>query len=314
MSSIIATILFAVLGGALIIASRRAVRAVAQQSDRYSSGEKPLLPAALFGGGIVSIIIAVLVLVLSVTTIVGTRQVGIATAFNRPTGQTFNNGLHFKAPWVEIHEMDGAVQIDTYQNASGTDRRIPVRLGNNSTAMADASIRWQIRQDSADELFVQYKTFDGVRVNLIERNLKVALNEAFAKFDPLDKKNLEESPLPSIAGQALNLLRDKVGKEVEILDVSVPTIDYDDKTEERINQINEERANTTKAQQEVLTNDARRQAAEKLANMPPPNLRISIANCLNKMAETGKNLNCFPIGQGVLPTVNIPSPVAGPQG
>ena len=150
-----------------------------------------------------------------------------------------------------------------------------------------------------------------MRVNLIERNLKVALNEAFASFDPLATKNLETSPLPAISKDALDLLRDKVGSEVEIIDVSVPTIDYDDKTEERINQINEERANTTKAGQEVETNKKRREAAEELAKMPPPDLRISIANCLNKMAETGTNLNCFPIGQGVVPTLSIPNPAAG---
>jgi len=249
----------------------------------------------------------VLFLVLSCTTVVGTRQIGVATQFNRPTGTTYSNGFHFKSPLVQVHEMDGAVQIDTYQG----ERRIAVRLGNNSTALADASVRWQIKQDAADELFVQYKTFDGVRVNLIERNLKVALNEAFAAFDPLAAKNLDESPLPAIAKEAFELLKKKVGAEVDILDVAVPTIDYDDKTEERINQINEERANTTKAEQEIKTNEARRQAAEKLAGMAPPDLRIAIANCLNKMAETGHNLNCFPIGQGVVPTLAIPNPAPG---
>lgn len=252
----------------------------------------------------VSAVLFVVATLMSTLVIVGTRQVGIATAFNKPTGQTYGNGLHFVAPWVQVHEMDGAIQIDTYQG----DNRIAVRLGNNSTAFADASIRWQIKQDEADELFVQYKTFDGVRVNLIERNLKVALNEAFAAFDPLAEKNLDKSPLPDISEEALKLLRDKVGTEVDILDVSVPTIDYDESTENRINQINEERANTTKAAQEVQTNEQRRAAAEKLANMPPPDLRIAIANCVNKMAETGNNLNCFPIGQGVTPILEVPNP------
>ncbi len=268
-----------------------------------------VLTVKVFGGGAVvtaavSGFLALLCLVLASTAIVGTRQIGVATQFNRPNGETYTNGFHFKSPMVKVHEMDGAVQIDTYQG----DNRITVRLGNNSTALADASIRWQIKQDAADELFVQYKTFDGVRVNLIERNLKVALNEAFASFDPLATKNLETSPLPDISKDALDLLRKKVGTEVEIIDVSVPTIDYDDKTEERINQINEERASTTKAEQEIKTNEARREAAEKLAGMAPPDLRIAIANCLNKMAETGTNLNCFPIGQGVVPTLSIPNP------
>lgn len=255
-------------------------------------------------------VITLVTLVVACSTIVGTRQVGVATSFNRPTGVTYSNGIHFKAPWVKVHEMDGAVQIDTYQG----DSRIAVRLGNNSTALADASIRWQIKQDAADDLFVQYKTFDGVRANLIERNLKVALNEAFASYDPLARKNLEVSPLPQISAESLELLREKVGAEVEILDVSVPTIDFDDETEKRINEINSERAKTTAAEQEIKTNDAKRKAAETLANMPPPNLSIAIANCLNKMAESGVSLSCFPIGgNGVVPTIAIPNPtpVAG---
>lgn len=265
-------------------------------------GREPI-PKMVTVGGVAMFVVT---LILSSFTIVGTRQIGVATAFNKPTGQTFGNGLHIVAPWVQVHEMDGAVQIDTYQG----DNRISVRLGNNSTALADASIRWEIKQEAASNLFVQYKTFEGVKQNLIERNLKVALNEAFASFDPLATKNLEVSPLPAISETALKLLRDKVGEEVEILDVSVPTIEYDPKTEERINQINEERANTTKATQEVQTNEQKRLAAEKLAGMAPPDLRIAIANCLNKMADTGQNLNCFPIGSGVTPFLEIPNPGA----
>lgn len=262
-----------------------------------------LAPVALLTA-LVSGALTVLLVVVASVNIVGTRQVGIATSFGRPTGATYGNGLHFTPPWVEVHEMDGAVQIDTYEG----DRRIAVRLGNNSTALADASIRWQIEEHAAPELFQQYKTFDGVRVNLIERNLRVALNEAFAAYDPLDKKNLEESPLPGIAAQALTLLRSKVGDQVEILDVSVPTIDFDDKTEDRINQVNAERAKTTAAAQEVLTNEQKRLAAEKLAGMAPPDLRIAIANCVNKMAESGQSLNCYPIGGNALPTIAVPNP------
>lgn len=59
---------------------------------------------------------------------------------------------------------------------------------------------------------------------------------------------------------------------------------------------------------QVKTNDAKREAAEKLANMPAPDLKIAIANCLNKMADSGVNLNCFPIGQGVVPTLAVPNP------
>jgi len=245
-------------------------------------------------------------LVLGCFTVVGTRQVGIATAFGKPTGQTYSNGLHVKAPWVIVTEMDAAIQNDTYKG----DARIPVRLGNNSTALADVSIRWQIKQDAADNLFVDYKTFDNVRSNLITRNLQAALNEAFATFDPLATKNLDRSPLPELSAATLKTLRAKVGEQVEIFDVVIPTIDYDDQTEARINDINAERAKTTAAQQAVLTAEQIRQANEKLAQSPvPPSALVIIQTCLNKALDKGTNpAGCWPIGGNVVPTFAVPAP------
>lgn len=270
-------------------------------SKRTSSG---IGPAGVAGA--VGLALALIVLALGCATIVGTRQIGIVTTFGRPTGTTLDNGLHFKAPWAVVTEMDGAIQNDTYKG----DHRIAVRLGNNSTALADVSIRWEIQQSAADGLFVQYKTFDNVRVNLIERNLQAALNEAFAKFDPLATKNLNISPLPEIGQQTLKALQAKVGEQVTIFDVVIPTIDYDDQTEGRINDINAERARTTAAEQAVKTAEQQRKANEMLALAPtPPSVLVVIANCVNKSVEKGLNpAGCWPIGQGVLPTVAVPNP------
>lgn len=258
------------------------------------------------GVGVIGAAIAVIILATGCFTIVGTRQVGIVTSFGKPTGQTFTNGLHVKAPWLVVTEMDAAIQNDTYKG----DSRIAVRLGNNSTAMADVSIRWQIKQDAADNLFVDYKTFDNVRANLITRNLQAALNESFAAFDPLSTKNLDQSPLPGLAATTLKTLRAKVGDQVEIFDVVIPTIDYDDQTEARINDINAERAKTTAAEQSVKTADQIRQANEKLAQAPAPQSPlVIIATCLNKAVEKGMNpAGCWPIGGGVVPTLAVPNP------
>jgi regulator of protease activity HflC (stomatin/prohibitin superfamily) len=258
--------------------------------------------AARIGAGI-AVLLFVGCLLIASANIVGTRQVGIVTSFGKPTGTTLSNGLHWVLPWKKVHEMDAAIQNDVFNG----EHRVSVRLGNNSTALADVNIRWEIRPDAADELFQQYKDFANVRSNLIERNMRVALNEAFTQFDPLssdpNKNNL--SAIPTVA---LKALQGKVGDQVQILDLSVPIIDYDDNTENRINSINEERAKTTQAEQQVKTNDAKRQAAEKLANMPVPDLQIAISACVNKMAESGTALPCFPIG-GVVPTLAVPNPM-----
>ncbi|ARW57165.1 band-7-like membrane protein [Mycobacterium phage Riparian] len=275
-------------------------------------------PAALIGLG-TSALVFLISLVLACTTIVGTRQVGIVTQWNRPTGETLSNGLHFILPWTSVHEMDAAIQNDVYNG----DHRIQVRLGNNSTAMADVNVRWEIKPDQADELFQQYKTFDNVRSNLVERNLRTVLNEAFMAFDPLagdpkppvgpDGKPTGPAPKPvtlsSVTADALAQLQAK-SDQVTILDLSVPVIDYDDNTEQKINAINAARADTTRAEQEAKTAEQKRLAAEELAKQPIPDLRIAIAACVNKMAETGQTLNCFPLGNNVVPTLQVPNPAA----
>ncbi|QGJ90117.1 membrane protein [Mycobacterium phage Indlulamithi] len=264
-------------------------------------------PAALLVAG-VAVIIFIITAALACTSIVGTRQVGIVTKWNKPTGETFDSGLHFVLPWTDVHEMDAAIQNDVFNG----DKRIQVRLGNNSTALADVNIRWEIKQDQADELFQQYKTFDNVKSNLIERNLRTALNEAFMKFDPLAGEPEKGAPpnatLSSVTADTLALMKQKSGNQVNILDLSIPVIDYDDNTEQRINAINAARAQTTQAEQDAKTATQRRLAAEELSKQPVPDLKIAIAACVNKMAESGQNLNCFPIGSNVLPTLAVPNP------
>lgn len=270
-----------------------------------SRDEDVQFPAFIVGA--IALILTFVFFISASANIVGTRQVGIVTNFGKPTGETLSNGLHWLAPWKKVEEMDAAIQNDVYNG----DSRIQVRLGNNSTALADVNIRWNIKQDAADELFRQYKTFGNVRSNLIERNLRTALNEAFTKFDPLAGEPLPGQPrvdLNSVTQNALALMRDKSGDQVEIIDLSIPVIDYDDNTEQRINAINAARAETTKAEQDAKTAEQRAAAAKVLANQPVPNLSIAIAACVNKMAETGQNLNCFPIGSNVVPTLAIPNP------
>jgi hypothetical protein len=49
-----------------------------------------------------------------------------------------------------------------------------VRLGNNSTAFVDVSVRGRIQPAAADELFLDYRDFDNVRDNPVTRQLRAA--------------------------------------------------------------------------------------------------------------------------------------------
>lgn len=253
--------------------------------------------AVAFVVAVISGVVGLMFFAFAATTVVGTRQIGIETKFGRPTGTTLSNGLHLKSPVTEVTEMDGAVQIDQHTG----DHRIKIRLGNSSTADADVSVRWQIKPDAAPELFVQYKTFDNVRTNLVTRNLQVALNEVFAAFDPLAPQNLDRSPLPGLSEKAKVILAAKVGDQVEILDVAVPTIDYDDGTEQKINQLNQERAATAVAEQAKKTAVEQAKANGELAGSVSHDPNVLVSKCLDIAREKGLALLCWPTP--VLPTI-----------
>lgn len=287
-----------------------------------TTGEKP----GIFVIGIALITVATLFLILGAFTIIGTRQVGIATSFGRPTGTTFENGLHWKAPWANVTEMDGSIQYNSYKREGEQDNPVNVRLGNNSIAAADVTIRWEIKQPAAPELFVQYKTFDKVRENLIERNLQVALNQVFQSFDPLSSQWVNGAPLSDFANDAKEKLNTIVGGQVNILDISIAKLDYDDRTEDKLNRQNEERANTevarqqvktaeeqakaatAQAEQQILTAEAEKQAAELRAQQPPPNLPAAVADCIRKLSDAQKDPSgCW--GQiGGAPLITLPRP------
>lgn len=255
---------------------------------------------------VVALTLAVLAFFFGCFTIVGTRQIAIVTAYGRPTGVSLNNGFHGKWPWQMTHQMDGAVQIDKYVKEGNRDERIMVRLGNQSTAWADVSIRWQLKQSAAPELFQQYKTFDNVRVNLIERNLSVALNEVFAAFNPLDPRNLEVSPLPALAKKAADILRQDVGGQVDIFDVNVPTIQYDQGTEDKINQLNQQRAQTSIAIESQRTAEAQAKANEILSRSISNDPNVVVQNCITAAINKGISpLGCWP-GTSAMPTVPVP--------
>ena len=84
-------------------------------------------------------VLTAFVLALGSFTVVSTRNVGVVTTFSKPNG-TLSNGLHFKAPWQLVTEMNGTIQIDNHTGEQAT----AVRLGNNSTASVDNSVRWRI--------------------------------------------------------------------------------------------------------------------------------------------------------------------------
>ena len=247
---------------------------------------------------VVAGVITLFVLILGSTTIVSARNIGVVTTFGRPGG-TLSNGLHWKAPWQSVTEMNGTIQIDNHTGENATT----VRLGNNSTAFVDNSVRWRIQPAAADELFLDYRDFENVRDNLVTRELRAALNEVFADFDPLAPENVEGANVQALGDEVAQKLRAKVGGQIEILNVIVPLVNYDDATQERINALNVEKANTRIAEQRAKTAEAEARANEILAASVSNDPNVLVSKCLDAAREAGISpLGCWPNTTAV-PTV-----------
>ncbi len=247
---------------------------------------------------VVAGVIALFVVILGSTTIVSARNVGVVTTFGRPSG-TLSNGLHWKAPWQSVTEMDGTIQIDNHTGESATT----VRLGNNSTANVDNSVRWRIQPAAADELFLDYRQFANVRDNLVTRELRAALNEVFADFDPLAPENVEGTNVQALGDKVAETLRAKVGGQIEIINVIVPLVNYDQATQDRINALNVEKANTRIAEQRAKTAAAEAKANEILAASVSNDPNVLVSKCLDAAREAGISpLGCWP-NTSVVPTV-----------
>jgi regulator of protease activity HflC (stomatin/prohibitin superfamily) len=260
-------------------------------------------------------LIGLIMLVFSSATVVPTRDYGVVTKFGRPVG-TLPNGLHWVAPWESVESMDGAIQIDwhrdTDNNKDTHGDAIQVRLGNQSNAYLDTSVRWEMKQDAADDLYLQYRSFDAVRTNLITRNLQTALNEVFAHYNPLATVVAADPNLPadkvqtdtliSLAAKATEIMKSKVGDQVTIFEIQIPTIAFDEETQHKIDQLNQQKAATAVAVEQQKTNVEQSKANNDLvASVKDPNVLVS--KCLDIVRDKGGSpLGCWP-GAGVVPTI-----------
>jgi regulator of protease activity HflC (stomatin/prohibitin superfamily) len=248
-----------------------------------------------------------IVLALNVTTIVPTRDIGIVTTFGRPTGE-LSNGFHLIAPWQDVTAMDGAIQLQSFTGNSYDDHgdAIQVRLANNSNAYVNLNVQWRIDAKAAPQLFLDYRNFDNIRANLVDKQLQVATSHVFATFNP--QIQTQGVDLPGMANVIKEQAQSAVGTRIEILQVFVPTLYYDKATQDRIDAFNQKAQETKNAEQDVKTAQQNRLAAEQRAAQQPPDLRIAIFNCINDQVKAGRDpAGCW--GQiGGQPLLQIPVP------
>lgn len=260
--------------------------------------------------GVALLIGSLLLFGVSMIAVVGTKKVGVVTTFNKPV-DTMSNGIHLKWPWQKVTELDGAIQTDNHTGGSVEHPNgcTLVRIGNQSTACVDNTIRWRIRQKASDDLFRDYRSFDHIRDSLVTRDLIVALNDVFATYNPLGNLNTNVTTAPpsleALSAQVRELLVGKdgnggrIGDQIEVLSVFTPIIHHDNQTQRKINQYQAAKADTRIALQKVKTAVNEAKANKTLAGSVSHDPNVLVSKCLD-LVKTGVALpagfSCWPGG------------------
>lgn len=200
------------------------------------------------GGGV--LLLGIVMIVASCTVAVPARTVGVVTAFGKPTG-TLSNGLHLVKPWEEVEKMDASLQTNRYTG----DSAIGVRLANQSEAKADASIQWQLREEDAEQMYLDYREFERIHNDLVDREFRASVNAVLASYNPLDADAIAEGgiDLNEFADDIKEDMQKRMGGAVEVRSVALPIINYDEDTQRKIDQLQTEVANTRAAEQSKNT-------------------------------------------------------------
>lgn len=136
-----------------------------------------------------AIILGAFVISLGCITSVDTGHVGIVTTFGRVENYTYDSGIHFKAPWRSVIEMDNRVQKATVQ--------LPCFSADIQEVNTVYTVNYQISKTNAQDL---YRT---VGVNYLETVLNPAIQESV-------KTIMARYTAENLIGQ-----RDALAKEIE---------------------------------------------------------------------------------------------------
>lgn len=259
----------------------------------------------------------VLIFIFSSFVQVGTKDVGIETTFGRTSGH-LSNGLHLKWPWQNVTSMDAAIQTDSYTsgktaipNNATSSPCLDVRIYSQQTACVDVSIRWRIEPSLSDDLFQNYRTFDNVRDSLVTRELKAALNEQLGNYNPLACVGSSDPAciLTVVATRVTKQMQREIGGQgIDVLNTIIPIMSFDPSTQNRLNQLQQQEAQTRIAQAEIATNQAQSAANQALAASIQNSPEVLTSKCLDIMKAAFQAGQKVPIGMCALG--NAPSVLA----
>lgn len=254
--------------------------------------------------------VTLLSLIFSMFVVVAPRTVGVEVQFGKAV-RPLDNGIHFKSPLSKVHKLNGAVDNRAYNSGGEDAEELKVRLNNDAVAYPVVAIEFELKKDNGVALWESYKTYENIIFNKIEKPLAEVANDVIGKYDPLGKDAVklsanEESRLVAMRQDILEQMKVKAGSDFNVRAVTLPIINYDEDTQNRINALQNEIGNTRIAEQKAKTAEAESRANKIMSGSLDEHTLTS--KCLDIIAESGQSpIGCFP-GTNVTPYKNVDAP------
>ena len=248
-------------------------------------------PGWTVGVGVTVLFVGAFVAYTSTWTTVDARSVAIVTSLNK-YNDTIGPGFQHKAPWESTEEWTTRNQVIRFEGKGGgaerdnyfTESCITVRLGNQSNACVDTTITFHVTEASVKGLWEQHKTFEAARRDFVVPQAVSAAVRVFDGYNPLAGITEGATSVKTVGvGEWTTKLRPVVeqmyrARSVEVVDVQVTFIHYDEATTNRLRDIANELANTEIAKQKVKT-------AEEEAKASAARRAQSGADCASLMRD-----------------------------
>ncbi|MBF9135347.1 stomatin [Plantactinospora sp. S1510] len=241
--------------------------------------------AGAAGGAVVAAFLGMLFTVSASANTVPTRNVGIVTAFNKPTGEVTGAGLKWVAPWKKVEDWDASRQTFDHKSQKTC---VQVRIVGLQGACVEVQIEYQTHSAKAPEQWASYKRDFGLFMNRrVEPNLTGALNDIFAAHDPLSNVDATTGVVKPVDTAALveplkANIANRTGEDIQILGVVFGFVHYAEKTQQQIEAFQQKVLEAKNLEQDRKNAELQRQVSAKNAQVNPT------VRCLEIAAQHGK--------------------------
>ena len=226
-------------------------------------------------GGILGIIIAGGFFFLSLFQSVPTKSVGVITSYGKVIGTPYGPGGHLMEPWRTLNIVQDTIQSDSFLQSSSTDTYtnsgakgycITVRLAGSQEGCADVQLQTQTDEAAIPELYANYSSYGASLIQdidqyVVKRDLVTVLNHTLGDYNPIADvtstlNNGGTSQFSGFDPELLAQMQSDLSGEVKVLNINLQYVHYDSATQDRINSIATQYAETQVARVEETTNAA----------------------------------------------------------